>query len=170
MQFQSTHPLRGATGGSGRHNSAQRFQSTHPLRGATWYKFLTFLLKNFNPRTPCGVRHGRSLDIVEAQTDFNPRTPCGVRLIKNDDISSRNRFQSTHPLRGATNFHTKTFLSKIFQSTHPLRGATRINSMRAKLEQISIHAPLAGCDFPKSGQSIHKYHFNPRTPCGVRPV
>ena len=116
------------------------------------------------------LRHGRSLDIVEAQTDFNPRTPCGVRLIKNDDISSRNRFQSTHPLRGATNFHTKTFLSKIFQSTHPLRGATRINSMRAKLEQISIHAPLAGCDRRVPARQAQRLYFNPRTPCGVRLV
>ena len=35
---------------------------------------------------------------------------------------------------------------------------------------ISIHAPLAGCDFGKLYYSITIIYFNPRTPCGVRLV
>ena len=34
----------------------------------------------------------------------------------------------------------------IFQSTHPVRGATLDLHLRADKEQISIHAPRAGCD------------------------
>ena len=34
---------------------------------------------------------------------------------------------------------------------------------------ISIHAPLAGCDGRTKGESRANEHFNPRTPCGVRP-
>ena len=34
---------------------------------------------------------------------------------------------------------------------------------------ISIHAPLAGCDAKRHNQHGDKTHFNPRTPCGVRP-
>ena len=83
-------------------------------------------------------------------------------------------------------------VSQIFQSTHPLRGATDPARQRADAQQISIHAPLAGCDLSNGGGgnpspaiSIHAplagcdaqgragerpaAHFNPRTPCGVRP-
>ena len=34
----------------------------------------------------------------------------------------------------------------IFQSTHPLRGATPKIAAMAAAYEISIHAPLAGCD------------------------
>ena len=101
---------------------------------------------------------------------FNPRTPCGVRR---------------RPSRS-------TFFPPRFQSTHPLRGATRSAMRRWPLKTISIHAPLAGCDrsgrtgcdFKSSFQSTHplrgatlplavsnctRRDFNPRTPCGVRP-
>ena len=33
---------------------------------------------------------------------------------------------------------------------------------------ISIHAPLAGCDFSAHAQISTIVNFNPRTPCGVR--
>ncbi len=35
--------------------------------------------RNFNPRTPCGVRRTVGHGWIERK-DFNPRTPCGVRL------------------------------------------------------------------------------------------
>ena len=58
----------------------------------------------------------------------------------------------------------------LFQSTHPLRGATdafdRLNAECC----ISIHAPLAGCDGMSLSLSRRTFsYFNPRTPCGVRP-
>ena len=56
---------------------------------------------------------------------FNPRTPCGVRLQASCDLHTGQRFQSTHPLRGAT-----------YPFSPPV-----LNAM-----PISIHAPLAGCD------------------------
>ena len=48
-----------------------------------------------------------------------------------------------------------------FQSTHPLRGATAIHNPVGQPYGISIHAPLAGCDFRAvptiraAGISIH---------------
>ena len=33
-----------------------------------------------------------------------------------------------------------------FQSTHPLRGATPLSAQEMANGKISIHAPLAGCD------------------------
>ena len=77
-QFQSTHPLRGATTTVIQCRCTQGFQSTHPLRGATRKMRARMRAKNFNPRTPCGVR----LLLLSSgclPSYFNPRTPCGVR-------------------------------------------------------------------------------------------
>ena len=52
-------------------------------------------------------------------------------------------FQSTHPVRGATNItYLKDIYQRKFQSTHPVRGATQAS---AELRREWIH-------------------FNPRTP------
>ena len=50
-----------------------------------------------------------------------------------------------------------------------MRGATAEQQERKTAKAISIHAPLAGCDGHEHGrQIVHRQHFNPRTPCGVR--
>ena len=67
------------------------------------------------------------------------------------------QFQSTLPLRGATQsdgrFHTYTG----FQSTLPLRGATQSILHQHQRFRISIHAPLAGSD-SKSAQKLSIFH------------
>ena len=126
--------------------------------------------QDFNPRTPCGVRLGNLRFIKPAFIHFNPRTPCGVRR-----ISRRNNANTIR-----------------FQSTHPVWGATRFSDCRAHYFVISIHAPRVGCDtnIVIVGKANHRFqsthpvwgatgdgyachtqqkHFNPRTPCGVRP-
>ena len=145
----------------------------------------------FNPRTPCGVRRDfTSPD--KGQHDFNPRTPCGVRPPNLIICFAVYKFQSTHPLRGATayggvqqthpcNFNPRTPCGvrrgrcyeiqqhqRRFQSTHPLRGATYNSIILYQQVAISIHAPLAGCDLNKTMTSTYSLDFNPRTPCGVR--
>ena len=79
---------------------------------------------------------------------FNPRTPCGVRPSRScSRPSTTATFQSTHPLRGATALHQREIVIAFpFQSTHPLRGATIYLSVLEHKVDISIHAPLAGCD------------------------
>ena len=101
------------------------FQSTHPLRGATGITHKSGEhIKHFNPRTPCGVRHN-SGSRPARRGNFNPRTPCGVRLQPCFCIFKLFAFQSTHPLRGATPFVWIKLHFNRFQSTHPLRGATQ---------------------------------------------
>ena len=78
------------------------------------------------------------------------------------------RFQSTHPLRGATKRPLTFARNSKFQSTHPLRGATDAQKAGIKVVVISIHAPLAGCDCATCSFSAQALYFNPRTPCGVR--
>ena len=77
---------------------------------------------------------------------FNPRSPCGERPFKNDLTRSKNGFQSTLPMRGATIIKYPFF----------------------KLYFISIHAPHAGSDAPAWNPVILDTNFNPRSPCGER--
>ena len=56
------------------------------------------------------------------------------------------RFQSTHPVRGATFILGALWYRHEFQSTHPVRGATDDAELCAETLRISIHAPREGCD------------------------
>ena len=58
----------------------------------------------------------------------------------------------------------------IFQSTLPLRGATRGQAGDDRNGEISIHTPLAGSDQRDGLAVCWKNDFNPRSPCGERPV
>ena len=78
--------------------------------------------------------------------DFNPRAPCGARPCALVMISR----------------------SKVFQSTRPMRGATNSPLCRAYAACISIHAPHAGRDHIRSSSRRSKSNFNPRAPCGAR--
>ncbi len=189
--FQSTHPLRGATYRAWLRKPTQAISIHAPLAGCDYWEqpFVILLFISihaplagcdlnsftgsavkidFNPRTPCGVRHSAT-GAVTFKIDFNPRPPCGVRRPIASTMQIIGVFQSTHPLRGATSmfcsfcqaflyFNPRTpcgvrlcagnapHLWRRFQSTHPLRGATRDTKLTASIWQISIHAPLAGCD------------------------
>mgnify|MGYP007043652000 CR=1 FL=1 len=57
---------------------------------------------------------------------------------------------------------------RIFQSTLPLRGATNVPGPRQHLAPISIHAPLAGSDNIQTRGLPRTLYFNPRSPCGER--
>ena len=56
------------------------------------------------------------------------------------------KFQSTHPVRGATPANTYYNKVTLFQSTHPVRGATAYMELANDKAGISIHAPREGCD------------------------
>ena len=57
-----------------------------------------------------------------------------------------------------------------FQSTRPLRGATVAAKRTAHERPISTHVPLAGRDPQLLKLEILLSDFNPRAPCGARPV
>ena len=145
------------------------FQSTHPLRGATAKSRKEKKLLRISIHAPLAGCDGKGKLRVPRGRDFNPRTPCGVRRGQNARIPHIREFQSTHPLRGAT-FSSVWQLRRIFrfQSTHPLRGATNVYGHLEREFAISIHAPLAGCDHGGDKYRIADTDFNPRTPCGVR--
>ena len=87
--------------------------------------------------------------IIFVTSHFNPRAPCGAR-----------------PLTRAL----KSFISP-FQSTCPLRGTTSGRGQQHEEQPISIHVPLAGHDARADfGCGLGVDHFNPRAPCGARPI
>ena len=102
------------------------------------------------------------------------------------------RFQSTHPVRGATNqfpcwirpagisIHApragcdmekiELYDSKSMISIHAPRAGCDyvLMDIPCNCGYISIHAPRAGCDCYYSAIQRAGRNFNPRTPCGVR--
>ena len=60
--------------------------------------------------------------------------------------------------------------STVFQSTLPVWGATSAGSARSASALISIHAPRVGSDGRCCRWHSPLRHFNPRSPCGERPL
>ena len=72
-----------------------------------------------------------------------PREGCDLTLTIPADGAG---FQSTHPVRGATDNNVFQGAISLFQSTHPVRGATDAEQTGDLRGVISIHAPREGCD------------------------
>ena len=144
----------------------RQFQSTHPMRGATCRAFVSPLLAfYFNPRTPCGVRHKKirvikvtrniSIHAPHAGCDtvrprckprfhhFNPRTPCGVRL--------PSALRATRP---AVYFNPRT----------PCGVRPNNGWGNGAWGAISIHAPHGGCDRPRDTPKLLQSRFQSTHP------
>ena len=145
--FQSTRPLRGATFKNCTALATPPISIHAPLAGRDCHIGRTAArVYNFNPRAPCGARQhtmsaiptlscisihaplaGRDFrwkEFLQAAGNFNPRAPCGARLHASRHNRREILFQSTRPLRGATQYRDITISKTTFQSTRPLRGAT----------------------------------------------
>ena len=69
---------------------------------------------------------------------------------KPDNIMFVKEFQSTHPSWGATLICNHFFYKAIQISIHaPIVGCDDIYLMLAEMLKISIHAPIVGCDLTK---------------------
>ena len=101
------------------------FQSTRPVRGATSKKPITELRCQISIHAPRAGRDCSDVARCSCQRDFNPRAPCGARLALCAESVGMNL---------------------IFQSTRPVRGATDAQTFDGKGPAISIHAPRAGRD------------------------
>ena len=83
--------------------------------------------------------------------------------------ASTREFQSTLPVRGATDYLPTDDKYIGFQSTLPVRGATVRVRVLGVVNGISIHAPRAGSDRRHMVLRRSRTYFNPRSPCGERP-
>ena len=122
------------------------FQSTRPVRGATNPFCAPFSKLEVSIHAPRAGRDDAHPGHRSGHGCFNPRAPYGARQ---DSIAAQIKtieFQSTRPVRGATNPFCAPF---------------------SKLE-VSIHAPRAGRDDAHPGHRSGHGCFNPRAPCGAR--
>ena len=130
------------------HFKSTRFQSTHSLRSATAIHIGETKTHEVSIHALLAECDMRSLTIGNQEKSFNPRTPCGVR----------------------PHLEGQPHAICTFQSTHSLRSATLIKHIAYYPDYVSIHALLAECDVMRILRDYRKKCFNPRTPCGVRPV
>ena len=121
--FQSTLPLRGATRGRAARIRRNVISIHTPLAGSDWWGRLGRLRISISIHTPLAGSD---------PPQFSHSTASQL-------------FQSTLPLRGATEPEDILAMSEIFQSTLPLRGAT-----------------------DASRPSLDARNFNPHSPCGER--
>ena len=105
---------------------------------------------------------------ISACENFNPRTPCGVRLNTCWKLGAILKFQSTHPMRGATTDDDVWNYIQSISIHAPHAGCDTYPVPAGMTAEISIHAPHAGCDLLLSSHLVNARDFNPRTPCGVR--
>ena len=122
---------------------------------------------------------------------FNPRSPYGERPRIPYRGDGQHGFQSTLPLRGATDILWKRLEAMQISIHAPLTGSDFDIFVAAQLLSISIHAPLTGSDFcarqkyfkkrkfqstlPLRGATFtckqvlsNSHDFNPRSPYGER--
>ena len=147
---------------------------------------------NFNPRTPCGVRHWRPCSGSRPGwiSIHAPRVGCDPDKIAALDIYDISihaprvgcdpsamipwtrpaKFQSTHPVWGATCGWAKRPARTPYFNPRTPCGVRRHPAWKTPAgRKISIHAPRVGCDREKTAGLQCERDFNPRTPCGVRP-
>ena len=101
-----------------------RFQSTHPVRGATGNVHVIvrqLAISIHAPRAGCDAVFAL-LSILGVV--FQSTHPVRGATEAHEQAELIRKFQSTHPVRGATDSLLVDGYTKPFQSTHPVRGAT----------------------------------------------
>ena len=191
--FQSTRPVRGATGTRRVVIHKISGVSIHAPRtgrdGNVYVYAVVFGVSIHAPRTGRDVADLRKTRT--ARSRFNPRAPYGARRADRRQCGGAIGFQSTRPVRGATKWIGKKVLIGKFQSTRPVRGATRRGWRYRHYHVVSIHAPRTGRDTAycgtdpvrqefqstrpvrgatSPGRDAHhgEQSFNPRAPYGAR--
>ena len=127
--------------------------------------------RNFNPRTPCGVRLLAAWRRRRGSLFQSTHPVRGATAAISTQSPRRTRFQSTHPVRGATASMPSLSSSTVrFQSTHPVRGATRGGNYCPNCGANFNPRTPCGVRRRQGGAASSVTDFNPRTPCGVRPI
>ena len=168
--FQSTPSLRRATASMSSAEGCLGFQSTPSLRRATAHHTrgvvgrtvsIHALLAESDRK---GVVLAVDVGLFQSTPSLRRATGChlpGKLLLM---------FQSTPSLRRATGKEHFVYCVLEFQSTPSLRRATSNPPRLKPSRKVSIHALLAESDIRGRGHGFINYCFNPRPPCGERPL
>ena len=145
-EFQSTHPLRGATGRPYFFQPLFKISIHAPLAGCDPLYYLVTrpdLISIHAPLAGCDVKQRED---YQGQVISIHAPLAGCDGAKSLSPEQRFKFQSTHPLRGAT-LLTDLYRTHTVISIHaPLAGCDILLLLQDIHAIISIHAPLAGCD------------------------
>ena len=102
------------------------FQSTRPVRGATSDARGIHRQPRVSIHAPRAGRDVTTDTSHHPHRGFNPRAPCGARPSMRRRMRLVPGFQSTRPMRGATEGVRLVHNVPLFQSTRPMRGATSL--------------------------------------------
>ena len=102
---------------------------------------------------------------------FQSTLPCGARPICFYRAGPLHEISIHAPRAGSDAFGCSALIIIYrFQSTLPVRGATMDRELDTIKASISIHAPRAGSDCESDFSLWRPRNFNPRSPCGERPI
>ena len=155
----------GISGGA----NAAVFQFTHPGKGATTCHSPPLALRySFNSRTlgrvrlPCALVGADELGV----SIHAPWEGCDQKC---QSVKTNHRgFNSRTLGRVRPSWEASSVTSDRFQFTHPGKGATAVPLLASLLLGVSIHAPWEGCDISISVHVTEVRSFNSRTLGRVR--
>jgi len=107
---------------------------------------------------------------IPAVPGFNPRPPRGERRKDRRQPTTKRRFQSTPPERGATHQSGPHPESPPVSIHAPREGSDEAVKDEWEAFKVSIHAPREGSDLPSHPLLQRAWCFNPRPPRGERPI
>ena len=139
--------MRGATRASYRYPGARKISIHAPLAGRDTMSYFHGVYNSISIHAPLAGRDKPSIDTMQA-----------IML-----------FQSTRPLRGATELDDNSHNTpEHFNPRAPCGARPAVLMGVVMCGVISIHAPLAGRDSPTLKCPLYQTNFNPRAPCGAR--
>ena len=190
--FQSTLPLRGATGNfPDRYSHASNFNphspcgerpnteymypidaiSIHtPLAGSDGTSLRAALLQQISIHTPLAGSDYWWFRAFRPSRNFNPHSPCGERHNPHCCLGRLKYFNPHSPCGERQCFITQYVCHLQFQSTLPLRGATANASTPTAVVKFQSTLPLRGATATVKHNIASLPYFNPHSPCGERPV
>ena len=188
--FQSTRPLRGATGKRDDGVPRQAISIHAPLAGRDFDRVHVLHAIFISIHAPLAGRDRRSgragrdrcisihaplagrdehrVDHLVRQLDFNPRAPCGARRSSARFPSLRTDFNPRAPCGARRRGLHREEDNCYFNPRAPCGARLR----RSRFAGTSGHFnPRAPCGARPSVASVASrlFHFNPRAPCGARP-
>ena len=188
--FQSTLPLRGATGNfPDRYSHASNFNphspcgerpnteymypidaiSIHtPLAGSDGTSLRAALLQQISIHTPLAGSDYWWFRAFRPSRNFNPHSPCGERHNPHCCLGRLKYFNPHSPCGERRHASEDWRKSSDFNPHSPCGERLWWAFANSGTERISIHTPLAGSDFSCSPLPKSRRHFNPHSPCGER--
>ena len=123
------------------------FQSTRPLRGATGVFVLSISGVGISIHAPLAGRDSPGAGCTKPTSDFNPRAPCGARHLQTAGVPINVAISIHAPLAGRDAMLNPILHSILhFNPRAPCGARLLWVFIHAGRASISIHAPLAGRD------------------------